>query len=95
MSDPNILSIRDLQVAAPDGTVLLFGSVGPLTIAPHRAFAQANTCRWANDNECDESRYNGTGACENGTDANDCRTEAAAWQRSGPLQLELPRSSGY
>ena len=48
---------------------------------PVGAFAQANTCRWANDNECDESRYNGTGACENGTDANDCRAEAAAWQR--------------
>jgi protease YdgD len=43
--------------------------------------AQANTCRWANDRECDEARYGGTGACESGTDANDCRAEAAAWQR--------------
>ncbi len=62
-------------------TLSLALGITALTIAPHRAFAQANTCRWANDNECDESRYNGTGACENGTDANDCRTEAAAWQR--------------
>tara|TARA_R110002074_G_scaffold1925_14_gene11651 strand:+ start:889 stop:2226 length:1338 start_codon:yes stop_codon:yes gene_type:complete len=49
------------------------------TAAP--AQAQANTCQWANDNECDEPRYNGTGACQNGTDANDCRAEASAWQR--------------
>ncbi|WP_068302595.1 serine protease [Pararhodobacter sp. CCB-MM2] len=52
-----------------------------MAMAPTLASAQANTCHWANDNECDEPRYNGTGACENGTDANDCRTEAAAWQR--------------
>lgn len=43
--------------------------------------AQENTCRWANDNECDEPRYGGTGACENGTDANDCRAEASAMER--------------
>lgn len=49
--------------------------------APESALAQANTCRWANDNECDEARYGGTGACESGTDANDCRAEAAAWER--------------
>ncbi|WP_164736587.1 trypsin-like serine peptidase [Pararhodobacter zhoushanensis] len=48
---------------------------------PGAALAQENTCRWANDNECDEARYQGTGACDNGTDANDCRAEAAAWQR--------------
>ena len=52
------------------------------------ALAQANTCQWANDNECDEPRYAGTGACENGTDANDCRAEAAAWQR---LMDAVPR----
>lgn len=52
------------------------------------AAAQQNTCQWANDNECDEPRYAGTGACENGTDANDCRTEAAAWQR---LMDAVPR----
>jgi len=48
---------------------------------PTVAFAQANTCQWANDNECDEPRYNGTGACQDGTDANDCRAEASALQR--------------
>lgn len=49
--------------------------------SPQPALAQANSCQWANDNECDEARYAGTGACPNGTDANDCRAEAAAWQR--------------
>lgn len=60
----------------------------PLTL-PSPAAAQANTCRWANDNECDEARYGGTGACETGTDANDCRVEAAAWQR---LMDAVPQS---
>ncbi len=50
-------------------------------VLPGAAFAQANTCRWANDNECDEARFGGTGACESGTDANDCRAEAQTWQR--------------
>ncbi|MFN4100954.1 MAG: hypothetical protein ACK4GT_14365, partial [Pararhodobacter sp.] len=58
---------------------LLLGVV--LAALPGIASAQANTCRWANDGECDEARYGGTGACETGTDANDCRAEAAAWQR--------------
>ena len=48
---------------------------------PAPLWAQANSCRWANDGECDEARYGGTGACETGTDANDCRAEARAWQR--------------
>lgn len=52
-----------------------------LSLSPGAALAQANTCRWANDGECDEPRYGGTGACENGTDANDCRAEAAAAER--------------
>ncbi|PWE28651.1 trypsin-like serine peptidase [Pararhodobacter marinus] len=63
---------------------LMLGAVITLAVPaalPGQALAQANTCRWANDNECDEARYGGTGACESGTDANDCRTEAAAWQR--------------
>lgn len=59
-----------------------------ITALPSTGWAQANTCRWANDNECDEPRYNGTGACENGTDANDCRAEASAWQR---LMDAVPR----
>lgn len=31
-----------------------------------------NTCRWANDAECDDILYGGTGACDPGTDATDC-----------------------
>ena len=30
-----------------------------------------DSCRWANDNECDDPRY-GTGACQEGTDYSDC-----------------------
>ena len=37
------------------------------------AMAQGNTCQWAHDGECDEPRYNGTGACDDGTDAADCQ----------------------
>jgi protease YdgD len=59
---------------------LILSAVLTLGAAP-AALAQANTCRWANDNACDEPRYGGTGACENGTDANDCRAEAAAMER--------------
>lgn len=36
------------------------------------ALAQDNSCQWAFDRECDEPRYNGTGACSNGTDTSDC-----------------------
>jgi len=32
-----------------------------------------DTCQWAPDNECDERRYGGTGACPDGTDTTDCR----------------------
>jgi len=52
-----------------------------LILSAPAALAQANTCQWANDSECDEARYNGTGACDTGTDANDCRAEAAAHDR--------------
>lgn len=52
----------------------------PATL-PAPASAQDNSCRWANDGECDEARYGGTGACPSGTDTNDCRAEAAAWAR--------------
>lgn len=39
------------------------------------ALAQNNSCQFANDGECDESRYYGniTGACPAGTDTYDCR----------------------
>lgn len=45
------------------------------------ALAQDNSCRWANDGECDEARFGGTGACRTGTDTNDCRAEARAMER--------------
>jgi protease YdgD len=48
---------------------------------PQTGQAQQDTCRWAHDNECDEARYGGTGACPAGTDFSDCRTMASAWQR--------------
>ncbi|MCB1398062.1 MAG: trypsin-like serine protease [Rhodobacter sp.] len=72
---------RPVAVAA----LLLLGVMA----LPHSAAAQDNSCRWANDNECDEPRYGGTGACPNGTDANDCRAEAAAWQR---LMAAVPQN---
>ncbi|MBU2994264.1 trypsin-like serine protease [Octadecabacter sp. 1_MG-2023] len=31
-----------------------------------------NTCRWNNDDECDDGNLGGTGACTPGTDASDC-----------------------
>lgn len=45
------------------------------------ALAQDDSCRWAHDNECDEGRYGGTGACPSGTDTSDCRAEASAMAR--------------
>lgn len=36
-----------------------------------------DSCRWANDGECDDPRFYGTGACAPGTDASDCRLIAA------------------
>lgn len=45
------------------------------------ALAQDDSCRWAHDNECDETRYGGTGACPSGTDTTDCRAEATATAR--------------
>ncbi len=65
--------------AIPAVLALAFALGSALNPAP--ALAQQNTCQWANDRECDEARYGGTGACPTGTDANDCRTEAAAWER--------------
>ena len=35
-----------------------------------------DSCIFANDAECDEYRYNGSGACQDGTDITDC----TAWQ---------------
>lgn len=51
------------------------GSSGQGVCAPQVPyFPNLNdTCRWAPDGECDEPRYGGTGACQDGTDTTDCR----------------------
>jgi len=36
------------------------------------ALAQDDSCEFARDSECDEARYDGTGACTDGTDTADC-----------------------
>ncbi|MEO3432649.1 trypsin-like serine protease [Inquilinus sp. CAU 1745] len=41
------------------------------------AMAQSNSCQWANDGECDETRFGGTGACPAGTDTVDCKMPRA------------------
>lgn len=58
---------------------LLLGAALALPALP--LAAQQDSCRWAFDNECDEARYGGTGACAAGTDASDCRAEASAMAR--------------
>jgi len=35
-----------------------------------------DSCRWANDGECDDAQFEGTGACQAGTDRSDCRAMA-------------------
>lgn len=61
------------RVLAP---LLLAAAACLVVIAAHPAVAQDNSCRWANDGECDEPRYGGTGACPDGTDHNDCAAPA-------------------
>jgi protease YdgD len=39
-----------------------------------------DSCQYARDNECDEGRYGGTAACEDGTDTADCAAIAATGQ---------------
>ncbi|MEM7444042.1 MAG: trypsin-like serine protease [Pseudomonadota bacterium] len=41
-----------------------------------------DSCRWAHDMECDDIRFNGTGACPEGTDASDCRALAIGGDNS-------------
>ncbi len=49
-------------------SALIFaGAVWPIA-----AYADNDSCRWAQDGECDELRYGGTGACADGTDMTDC-----------------------
>ncbi len=48
-----------------------------------------DSCRWANDMECDDAQFGGTGACAPGTDASDCRAlamggdDSCAFARNG------------
>lgn len=52
------------------------------------AVAGNDSCRWANDNECDDPDI-GTGACTQGTDISDCRAvragddDSCQWARDG------------
>jgi protease YdgD len=41
-----------------------------------RASLGADTCEFANDLECDDAAFGGTGSCDAGTDATDCRPAA-------------------
>lgn len=41
-----------------------------------------DSCRWANDLECDDPQFGGTGACAPGTDASDCRAMAVGGDNS-------------
>ncbi|MEM7444043.1 MAG: trypsin-like serine protease [Pseudomonadota bacterium] len=41
-----------------------------------------DSCQWANDLECDDIRFGGTGACREGTDATDCRALAMGGDNS-------------
>ena len=55
---------------------------------PPRRGGGDDSCRWANDNECDEPDI-GTGACRLGTDRSDCRAmragddDSCRWARDG------------
>lgn len=41
-----------------------------------------DSCIWANDLECDDARFGGTGYCQPGTDASDCRAMALGGDNS-------------
>ncbi len=58
-----------------------------------------DSCQHANDNECDEAQFGGTGACEAGTDSFDCALLAAGrsddscqWANDG--ECDEPRLDG-
>jgi V8-like Glu-specific endopeptidase len=42
-----------------------------------RAQLGTDSCTFANDDECDDAAFGGSGACDPGTDATDCRPSAA------------------
>lgn len=67
------------------------GAVGPRQLTPGKPPRTGgnDTCRWANDNECDEPGI-GTGACTAGTDRSDCirimenrEDDSCRWARDG------------
>ena len=57
-------------------------------VKPPRGRGGDDSCRWANDNECDDPDI-GTGACRMGTDYSDCRAlregenDSCRWARDG------------
>ena len=53
--------------------------------APSRRYTGTDTCRWANDGECDDPGI-GTGACQQGTDYSDCWRVPPAKQMPSLLQ---------
>lgn len=70
-----------------------------LLAGPALAQSGPDSCDYARDNECDESRYGGTGACEPGTDSFDCALLAAGrsddscqWANDG--ECDEPRLEG-
>ena len=49
-------------------------------LAPSLARADDDSCQYAQDLECDDIRFGGTGACDEGTDRTDCaRLAAGTW----------------
>ncbi|MGE0596366.1 MAG: serine protease [Hyphomonadaceae bacterium] len=65
-----------------------FGSKQAVSKPARGGGAGADTCRWANDNECDEPDI-GTGACPMASDYSDCRAlregenDSCRWARDG------------
>ena len=53
-----------------------------------RAQLGNDSCVWANDLECDDPQFGGTGACAPGTDASDCRAMAMGGDNSCQWALD-------
>ena len=52
-------------------------------LLPSMARADDDSCQYAQDLECDDARYGGTAACDDGTDRTDCaRLAAGTWDDS-------------
>jgi len=75
-------SIRLAESEAPKDTVsierlrAIVGLQAPPPKTPGATYRGDDSCRWANDGECDDVGL-GTGACAPGTDFSDCRRIAA------------------